>query len=114
MKITVDWAYYTDGDFSMRENPFFKFKYDGDETYSGVEIFENEDETRAKMEARSYLEQLLCESHVSYTHYYILEDLYKMFEAGMDFLYNKDGETVFHKEITGNYDGTYLHIIFIE
>lgn len=114
MKIAIDWVYETDGDFSMRENPFFKFKYDGCETYSGVEIFENEDETRAKMNARSYLEQLLCETHISYTHYYILEYLYKLYDEAIDFIYNKDGETVFHKELSGNYDGTYVHIIFME
>lgn len=112
MKIAIDWVYCTDGDFSIRENNFFKFKFDG-EDYSGVEIFEG-DETTVKMNARSYLEQLLCETHVSYTHYYILEDLYYMFDEAIDFIYNKENQKVFHKEITGNYDGTYVHIIFMD
>lgn len=111
MKISIDWKYCTDGDFSIRENNLFEFKYDCGEDYFGLEIFENEDSDRAKMEARSYLEQILCETHVSYTHYYLLEDLYFLFNEAIEFLYNKENQKVFHKELGGNYDGTYVHII---
>ncbi len=114
MKIAIDWTYYTDGDFSIRDNKFFDFKFDGDEEYSGVKIFEEEDELRTKIEARSYLEQLLCETHVLYTHYYLLEDFYHLFDEAIEFIFNKDGEKVFHKEITGNYDGTYVHIMIMD
>lgn len=95
----------TDRKFKIytRENNQHPF----DDDYTFIKVFECEDETYCKMYARSYLEQLLCNIRVLYTHYYIIKYFYEMFDEAIKSIGH---EEYFYDSIGGNYDGTDLEI----
>lgn len=119
MKIRVSYGLCTDGDYSLRnpkrfgciqrdveiEEDFFD--------YVGTMDFESEKEWRCKHEVKIFLEKLLCDGfHISYTHYWLLEDFYNIIESLLNFIKeNNSGELC--KKLSGNYDGTYIKIKFI-
>lgn len=106
MKISIIWNLYTDGDFSLKNYEKYNcLDFDGYERYFGIKEFENEDDFRCMDAARTFLEQMLCDMHVSYTHYYILRDLYEMFEPLIDFI-SKRKPGVEKRYMSGNYNGT--------
>lgn len=78
-----------------------------DDEYTFIKVFECEDEDYCKMYARSYLEKLLCNIRVGFTHYYLIEDFYKMFDKAIKSIGH---EEYFYDGISGNYDGTDLEI----
>lgn len=111
MKITITWRLYTDGDFSL--NNYEKYnciEYDGYEQYFGMKEFENKDELQCMVDGRTFLEQMLCDMHVSYTHYYILEYLYQMFEKLIKFVCKRE-EGIKTEYMSGNYEGTEIIVV---
>lgn len=66
---------------------------------------------RCQISAREFLENFLCNGlHVSSSHYYLLKYFYEMIDEVIEFIIKgEDGS--FTKELSGNYDGTYLTII---
>lgn len=119
MKIRVRYGFYTDGDYSLRN--YEEFGCTGREVemedeyfdYVGVMDFENEEVWRCKLDAMSFLEKLLCDGiHISYTHYYLMEDFYNIIESLVEFIsQNNTGELC--KRITGNYDETFIRVEYI-
>lgn len=116
MKIRISYTFYTDGDYSLRNTE--KFGCTGTEmeieddyyNYVGSKEFENEEEWRCKYEARSFLEELLCDGiHVLSTHYWLLKDFYDIIEALMDFICNNNSGTKY-ETLGGNQDGTMIMV----
>lgn len=116
MKIRIKYYFYTDGDYSLRnvEN----FGCTGREVeiedeyfdYIGVTDFENEEVWRCKLEAKSFLEKLLCDGiHISYAHYYLIEDFYNIIESLIKFI-NENDSGEFYRKLSGNYDGTMIGV----
>ncbi len=125
MKINVIINLYTDGDYGfaydketggsfyqdygLNEDNHFGFvdDYYDNQTYLLSAVFENENDFSCKYEAQSFLSKVLCNIRVGYTHWYIMEYIYKMFDRAMTNvgLWN---EGVF--EMSGNYEGTYIKI----
>lgn len=123
MKIKISYRFYTDGDFSLinpeqfgctgrnvpMEVGFMETFFD----YIGSVTFENKEEWRCKCDAKTFLESLLCDGlHISYTHYWLIEDFYKIIEQLLQFINaNESGETF--QTLSGNYDGTAIAVEFI-
>ena len=104
----IDGRFHTDGDFSIMLSKFdAKFapliKKVNDEDYS------LHFETNCIQEAIWFLEQLFVSYDVSYTHYYVLEDLLAMTNEIYKHLTNRD-KGKFSSELKGNYEGTELSI----
>lgn len=119
MKIRVRYGFYTDGDYSLRN--YEEFGCTGREVeiedeyfdYIGVMDFENEEVWRCKLGARNFLQKLLCDGiHISYTHYYLMEDFYNIIESLLNFI-NQNDTGEFYKRLSGNYDGTYIRVEYI-
>ena len=70
-----------------------------------------ENTIRCQIRSREFLEDFLCNGlHVSPSHYYLLKDFYEMIDESINFIIKgEDGSLT--KELSGNYDGTYLTII---
>ena len=120
MKIRVSYAFYTDGDYSLQEPE--KFGCTGQEVeieedfydYVGVVEFETIDIVRCKMDAKDFLERLLCDGiHVSSSHYWLLKDFYDIIDGLMNFInHNNSGEC--YDTIGGNQDGTVIKVEIFE
>lgn len=121
MKIRIEYALCTDDDYILR-NPE---KFNGVRVinkgleenidYKGAITFHNDDIGLCKEDAKYFLWELLCEGiSVGATHYWLLEDFYKM----MEFLTNMiDQARVgwnFTKYMSGNYDGTEVKVMVME
>ena len=116
MRVEFKIELYTDGDFSLRSFEEYKMHSDG-EDYFGIFVFDDNEKTPlypyedhsyanfdALWRARALLKHMLCDIHVLHTHYYLLDDIYHMFNNAITALNNKEP---FHQErISGNYDGT--------
>ena len=122
MKIKVSYQFYTDGDYTLRNPEEFgcvergvKVKgYDRCADFVGEMIFEDCDSLVCKVDAKSFLQKLLCDGiHVSYTHYYLLEDFYNMIDNFIDFIDCYYGGK-YCQSIDGNQDGTEIRVEFIE
>lgn len=130
MKIVIKANFSTDGDYNIDgyeyslftvcedidiDLPDRKFKIHTEENnqhlfdddYTFIKTFACDDETYCEMYARSYLEQLLCNIRVSFTHYYIIKYFYEMFDEAIKSIGH---EKYFYDSIGGNYDGTDLEI----
>ena len=121
MKIKVSYQFYTDGDYTLRNPEEFgcvergvKVKGDRCADFVGEMIFEDCDSLVCKADAKSFLQKLLCDGiHVSYTHYYLLEDFYNMIDSFIDFIDCYD-RGKYCQSIDGNQDGTEIRVEFIE
>lgn len=127
MKIKVSYQFCTDGDYSL-DNPeefgctgkdvkledYSDDEYDEYADFVGEMIFEDCESWRCKNHATSFLKKLLCNGiHVSYTHYYLLEDFYNMIDRSIHFISSSDkGE--YCEFMSGNQDGTEIRVEFIE
>lgn len=106
MKISVDWYLYTDGDFNLKNCK----KYNGNDTNNDGYIFSGKTEFKSKdddciSETLRYLEKMLCDIHVSYTHYYLIRDIYNMFIQLIDFVLEEECGTK-TVSLGGNYSKT--------
>ena len=127
MKIKVSYQFCTDGDYGL-DNPeefgctgkevkledYSDDEYDEYADFVGEMIFEDCDSWKCKNNAKSFLQKLLCDGiHVSYTHYYLLEDFYNMIDRSIHFISRSD-KGKYCESIGGNQDGTEIRVEFIE
>lgn len=112
MVITIEYKFYTDGDYGLRTPENFGCvgkdveMDDISYNYVGVMTFENEDEGRCKSEAKSFLAKLLCDGiHISYTHHYLMKSFYEKIEMLMSFI-DRHNQGISCVKIDGNQEGT--------
>lgn len=107
-----------DKDYSLRDAERFHMKWDG-MGWCGIFSFTRdtpqynfEDEHDVQMSpswrACNFLEKMLCEIHVSYTHYYLIKDLYEMFNSAINAI--REDLNDFESYVSGNYEGTYIEV----
>ena len=115
MKIIVNWSLYTDGDFYLENRERYGGVPDEEysDTYKGIRIFENKNKLSCMIEARDYLEEMLCDMRVLSGHYYILKYLCDMFDPLIRFVCACE-PGVLCKELHGNYEGTRISIDILE
>lgn len=124
MKLIVKIGLETDGDYSLLHEHQFGMKYDGT-GYFGVFGFDDSNKTYLyPYEDKSYLqfdswwrlnsllEHMLTDLHVSFTHHYVLDYLYHMFDDAMEAIGKR--ETSYYGSVGGNYDGTYIEWFVVE
>ena len=120
MKIKVLYKFCTDGDFSLRERDYFcctgiNVSVGEDEYYDyiGEKEFDYENVWECKMEAKHFLEDLLCDGiHISSSHYFLMEDFYHMIDSLIKFIDGNDSGSLV-KELSGNQDGTEIGVCFV-
>lgn len=123
MKICMEINLYTDGDYYL--NNYMRYasthkEDDGDYHIEKVfELNKNDSDFDLKLNVNvvSYLEKILCDMNYSYTHYYIIEDIYNLFNNAIEFvmkLHDDSYEKYFYDNIGGNYDGTEITITVTE
>ena len=85
MKIRIRYYFCTDGDYSLKNPDDFgcterEVEIDDEYfDYIGTIDFENEEAWRCKLDAKTFLEKLLCDGiHISYTHYWLMKDFYSL------------------------------------
>lgn len=119
MKIDIKVSLETDGDYSLNNNTDYHMEYDGSGGYYHYFTFtpdtpaynfedEHDIEMSPSWRACTMLEKMLCNIHIHYTHYYILLDLYNMFEEAMTAI--GKGLQQFETSISGNYEGTFIEV----
>lgn len=88
MKIIIKYQFYTDGDYTLENPDAFgctgRNVKIGNLTYDfvGKKEFEDNDKWCCFDDAITFLTQLLCDGiSISYTHYWIMEDLYKSIDS---------------------------------
>ena len=127
MKIKVSYQFCTDGDYGLdspeefgctgkdiKLEDYSDDEYDEYADFVGEMIFEDCDSWKCKNNAKSFLQKLLCNGiHVSYTHYYLLEDFYNMIDRSIHFISSSD-KGKYCESMGGNQDGTEIRVEFIE
>ena len=119
MQIILKISLQTDGDFSLRNYEKYHMNYDGVEGYYNKFIFNIdtpaymfEDEHDIKMttgwRASTLLEKMLCDLHIYYTHHYLIQDLFNMFDSAIENVGKYP--SYYEASLGGNYDGTYIEI----
>lgn len=124
MKLIVKIGLETDGDYSLLHEDQFGMKYDGT-GYFGVFGFDDSNKTyHYPYEDKSYLqfdswwrlnsllEHMLTDLHVSFTHHYVLDYLYHMFDDAMEAIGKR--EKSYYGSISGNYEGTFIEWFVID
>ena len=125
MKIKICINLYTDGDYGfaynnvtggefyqdygLNEDDCFEFvdNYFYDQTYTLFAEFEDDNDFSCKYKAKSFLSKVFCNIRVGYTHWYTMEQIFKMFDRAITNV-NIWNEGVF--EMSGNYEGTYIRV----
>lgn len=118
MKLIVTIGLETDGDYSLLHPEQFEMNWDGT-GYFGIYCFGDEDkETLYAYEDKSYLqfdkwwransllEHMLTDLHVIFTHHYVLDYMYHMFDDAMEAIGKR--ETSYYGSVDGNYAGTFI------
>lgn len=112
MKVLVKIELSTDGDFSLREIPEFDSavyydQYEDGDDYSLTRIYEVDD-SEYFYDAINFLKKTLCEIHVSYSHYWIIADIYTLFKGAIEAVSKKED---YYETIDGNYEGTSIKVM---
>lgn len=119
MKIKIVYGFCTDGDYGL-DNPE-SFHCIGKDVevndnyydYIGQVDFESDEDWRCKLEAQCFLKKLLCSGlHISYTHHYILKDFYDLIDCLLKFIVKHESGIIV-KSLSGNYDGTFISVEYI-
>lgn len=116
MKIIVNIAIETDGDFRVENADSYGLTGDG-ESLSGEFVFDDstplyiyeEHDYRKfgpKWRATALFKHMLCDMRVYFTHYWVLDDLYHLFNNAMKAINNN--EKSYCDSLSGNYDGTMI------
>lgn len=113
MIVSISISLVTDGDFSLREFPeldsaFITLQEQEEEDYFLTRKYVVDD---YMMDPRDFLEKVLCEIHVSFTHSWLIETFYKLFQGAIKALSAKE---CFYGVVDGNYEGTCIDIDFTE
>lgn len=123
MQLILKIGLETDGDYSLLHEDQFGMKYDGTSYYNVFRFNDTDKETLYPYENKSYLqfdkwwransllEHMLTDLHVSFTHHYVLDYLYHMFDDAMKAIGKR--EESYYGSISGNYDGTFIEWFMI-
>jgi hypothetical protein len=124
MQLILKIGLETDGDYSLLHEDKFDMRWDGT-GYFGVFRFNDTDKEKLyPYEDKSYLqfdkwwranallEHMLTDLHVSFTHHYVLDYLYHMFDDAMEAIGKR--EESYYGSISGNYDGTFIEWFMVE
>lgn len=112
MTIEIEFGYRTDGDFSLMGNEYFKAEETDDYDYYCKKKFlsnDYRDDLFCMFAAREFVERLLVQTSISYTHYSIMEDIYNMIAPVIEFV-NRNKVGNIQREMSGNYDGTFVKV----
>ena len=125
MKIKIIVSLYTDGDYGfayneetggafyqdygLNEDNHFRFvdDYYDSQTYVLAATFEDENYVTCKYEAQHFLSKVFCNIRVVYTHWYIMEYIFKMFNDAKNNIHWLNEGTF---EMSGNYEGTCIKV----
>lgn len=120
MRIEISYTLCTDGDYSLRNAEEFgcisrKENNMENYDYAGTVKFENEDVWTCKHDAMEFLHKFLCNGlEVSYTHWWLLEDFYKIIESLEEVICaHEAGISGATRCIKGNYEGTVITVSMI-
>lgn len=121
-KITVNFYAETDGDFGFREDEFStriaklsnkdkKYSYAESHCFSfriNYTCDGKADNHDAKMQARDFIENIVrC---INFGHLFLVKDFYDMYDKATNWLFHNSDEQNFYWNLSGNYEGTELHI----
>lgn len=116
MRIAIEWGYCTDGDFRVEPcdciKPIHLIRdYDIFDFYES-KVFDSKnclDEVHCIFEASEYVKNLLVHTHVSSSHYWVIEEIYNMITPVIEFLGDrKSGEI--SRTMSGNYEGSFIFV----
>lgn len=139
MKIRISYTFYTDRDYSLRNEEYFgctgrevtleeitnlaasvkevcetEFEDEYCYDYVGSKEFEDEDRIMCKIEAKGFLEEMLCDGiHVSHSRYWLLKRFYNIIEELMNFI-NENDSGEYYETIGGNQEGTMIMVEIVE
>ena len=112
----------TDGDYSLNYNNLYHMTWDGTgyfqhySFYDGLDRQVWEDVHTATREpeyrALALLEQMLCDIKIAPGHYYIMDDIFHMFDDAMKAIGRR--EKSFESSVSGNYEGTFIEVYVSE
>lgn len=124
MKLIIKIGLETDGDYSLLHEDKFGMEYDGSGYFNVYcfdddnkeKIYPHEDKSYLQFDkwwrANALLEHMLTDLHVSFTHHYVLDYLYHMFDDAMEAIGQR--KETYYGSISGNYDGTYIEWLIVE
>lgn len=118
-KITLKIGLETDDDYSLRNNELYHMVYDDAGGYFHNFVFEDNTEPQPWEEpytssrepayrALDLLEKMLCDIHVASGHYYIMDDIFHMFDDAIHAIYRREAQ--FESSVSGNYEGTFIEV----
>ncbi len=126
MQLRVKISLCTDGDYHLNNSEDYNMPYDcfDDDNYFGVYLFDDKDDKLYLYEDKSYLqfdtwwracrllEHMLTDLHVLFTHHYVLDYLYHLFDDAMKALGKR--ERTYYGELSGNYEGTFIEYSVVD
>ena len=109
MKYVFEANFVTDGDYAIRIDNF-QPKYQEYIHYDDeIETYNILFETPNIYDMQEFLEQLMVSFDVSWTHHYLLTDLYEVTNDCHEYLWNEE-QTIVQRFLHGNYSGTELFL----
>ncbi len=124
MQLIIKIGLETDGDYSLLHEDKFNMQWNGTGYYN---VFRFEDDNKTDIypyedpsclnfdkwwRANSLFEHMLTDLHVSFTHHYVLDYLYHMFDDAMTAIGKR--EETYYGSIDGNYSGTFIEWFLYE
>ena len=117
-KITLKIGLETDGDYSLTDNDLYLMPWDGSGYFHNF-VFDNNTEPQPWEEpytssreptyrSIALLEKMLCDIHVASGHYYIMDDIFHMFDDAIHAIYRREPQ--FESSVSGNYEGTFIEV----
>lgn len=55
---------------------------------------------------------MLCDIHIASGHYYIMDDIFHMFDDAIHAIYKREHQ--FASSVSGNYEGTFIKVYYKE
>ena len=118
MKVIIQIRLCTDGDFSLNNYEAYSMQFDGEDYIGRFEFDANtplyayEEHSYINFDsywrAQQLFKHMLTDIHVGFSHYYVLDDLYHLFNDAIQAVRNK--QTQYYNSISGNYEGTSIQI----
>ena len=117
-KITLKIGLETDGDYSLADNDLYLMPWDGSGYFHNF-VFDNNTKPQPWEEpytssrepayrALDLLEKMLCDIRVASGHYYIMDDIFHMFDDAIHAIYRREPQ--FESFVSGNYEGTFIEV----
>lgn len=118
-KVTLKIGLETDGDYTLQNNELYHMSYDDANGYFHNFVFDDNTEPQPWEEpyissrepayrAFTLLEKMLYDIHVASGHYYIMDDIFHMFDDAIHAIYRREPQ--FESSVSGNYEGTFIEV----